>query len=164
MKQIKFTLLGLVLLTANIVGAADINSAKGSLTVDGETTKLKYAYAEKYDGDITVIVTDNMVAREMIPDEIYNLGTQGKLRGIVFVVSGKDKKLLSGGLYKLINAVHFHPKWNQLGSVGNGALTISHLDGKTLRGKISTASENELAGHSFSYDISFSANIMQAPE
>ncbi len=167
MRRFKSTIFGLAL-TASILictatGGIAQNSADGSLTVDGATTAIKYVYANEFDGDITIILTNNPIDREMIPDGVYSLGEQGKIRGLVFAVSSETKELLKGGLYKLINAIHFHPKWNRLGSIGNGVLTTSKFDAHTLTGRVATPSENELAGHKFSYDISFSVSLKQEP-
>ena len=139
-------------------------SAEGTLTVDGETTQIKHAYADIYDGDITIVLVDNEIEQDMVPDGIYSLGEQGKIKGIVFVVSEEKKELMSGGLYNLINAIHSYPKWNHLGSVGNGELTINSSEGDTLSGKIATPSENDLNGHKFSYDITFSVSTKKVPK
>ena len=160
-----FNIFALVaVLTASIIFTLSVsafaeNTAKGSLTVDGDTTQIKHAYADIYDGDITIILVDNPIKREMIPDSVYSLGEQGKIKGIVFVVSENEKKLMSGGLYNLINAIHSHPKWNKLGTVGNGVLEITNSEGETLAGKIKTPSENEVDGHKFTYYISFSVSL-----
>ena len=135
------------------------NTAQGNLTVDGEVTKINHAYADIYDGDNTIVLVDNPIKRENIPDNVYSLGEQGKIKGIVFVVSEKEKKLMSGGLYNLINAIHSHPKWNKLGTVGNGVLEITSSNGETLSGKIKTPAENEVDGHKFTYDISFNVSL-----
>ena len=163
MKRFKSAIVGLVFITSTFTGAIAQNLVEGSLTVDGETTAIKHVYADEFDGDITIVLMNNPVAREMVPDGIYNLGEQGKIRGLVFAVSSETKALLKGGLYKLVNAIHFHPKWNRLGSIGDGVLTHSKFDENTLTGRIATPFENELAGHKFSYDISFSVSLKKKP-
>ena len=167
MKQCKSVILEIALVFSMVTGtlsyATAENLAGGNLTVDGETTTIEYAYADIFDGDITVVLTSKTIPEDMVPDGVYNLGKKGKFRGIVFVVSKEKQALLTGGLEKLINAIHFAPLWNNLGSVGNGNLTIEQLDDDTLSGKISTPSDNELAGHIFSYEISFSVSIKKEP-
>ena len=140
------------------------NSASGSLTVDGDTTEIKYAYADEFDAEITIALVDNEIPSGMFPDGVYNLGEQGKIKGIVFIVSTDDKKkLLKGGYYDLINAIHSYPKWNKLGTVGNGELTAVISDGDVYSGQIKTPSENEVDGHKFTYDIKFSVNLKKEP-
>ena len=156
-----FTLLILFIVPFNVLAK---NSASGSLTVDGDTTEIKYAYADEFDGEITVALVDNEIPEGMFPDGVYNLGEQGKIKGIVFVVSSDDKKkLLKGGYYDLINAVHSHPKWNKLGTIGNGELTAVISDGDVYSGQIKTPSENEVDGHKFSYEIKFSVSLKKEP-
>lgn len=150
-------ILSIILSMSSVVNAE--NSASGALVVDGVKTNIKHAYADIYDGDITIVVVDNPVAKEMIPDSIYDLGEQDKIKGIVFVVDANTNELKSGGLYNLINAVHSHPKWNHLGSVGNGVLSIDKSDGSILSGKIKTSTENEINGHKFTYDILFTVSL-----
>ena len=139
------------------------NSATGSLTVDGDTTQIKYAYVEEYDGDITIALVDNEIPDGMFPDGVYNLGEEGKLKGIVFVVSSDKKELMSGGLYNLMNAIHSYPKWNKLGTIGNGQLIAKVSEGDSFSGTIKTPSENDIEGHKFTYEIKFSVNLKKEP-
>ncbi len=139
------------------------NAAEGSLTVDGEQTAISHVYADMFDGDITIVLTSETIPKESVPDGVYDLGKQGKFKGIVFIVSGETQALLTGGIEKLINAIHFPPLWNQLGSIGDGTLTISKFSEDILEGRIATSSDNKLAGHTFSYEISFSVSVKKEP-
>ena len=78
-----FVFLFLLFLTFNLHAA---NKASGSLTVDGDKTEIKHAYAEEYDGDITIALVDNEIPDGMFPDSVWTLGEQGKIKGIVFVI------------------------------------------------------------------------------
>jgi hypothetical protein len=146
-----------------VTGTRADNSADGALTVDGETTKLKYAYMSEFDGDIIIVLSNNPIAPEMVPDGVYSLGEQGKMRGLVFPLSRESRKLQAGGLYKLINAIHFHPKWNQLGSIGNGELKISQFTQDNLSATLVTPAENAMSGHKFTYKVSFSVSLKKPP-
>ena len=139
------------------------NSATGNLTVDGDTTRIKYAYADEYDGDITIALVDNEIPEGMFPDSVWTLGEQGKIKGIVFVVSSDKKELMTGGYYGLINAVHSYPKWNKLGTIGNGQLIAKVSQGDSFSGTIKTPSENDVEGHKFTYEIKFSVNLKKEP-
>ncbi len=139
------------------------NSATGSLTVDGDTTQIKYAYADEYDGDITIALVDNEIPGGMFPDSVWQLGEQGKIKGIVFVVSSDNKELMTGGYYGLINAVHSYPNWNKLGTIGNGQLIAKVSEGDSFSGTIKTPSENDVEGHKFTYEIKFSVNLKKEP-
>lgn len=159
--RIAFFISAFLFINASTANAS--NSADGKLTVDGETTSIKYAYADEYEGDITIVLVDNEIPVEMIPDGVWTLGEQGKIKEIVFVVSSDEKKLQTGGLYNLINAIHSYPKWNKLGTVGNGELTITDSQGDLLSGRIKTPSENKVDGHKFTYDAKFSVSLKKEP-
>lgn len=141
------------------IGDTTQNSAEGTLSVDGKISKISYAYADESDGDITIFLADSPIPKEAIPDTTYDLGAEGGFRGIVFSVSRSSQELQKDGLYGLINAIHFYPVWNQLGSIGNGEITISELSAEVLTGRIVTPADNQLAGHDFSYDVAFSVSL-----
>ena len=151
-----FIFLFLLFFTFNLHAA---NKASGSLTVDGDKTEIKHAYADEYDGDITIALVDNEIPDGMFPDSVWTLGEQGKIKGIVFVISADKNELMSGGYYGLINAVHSYPKWNKLGTIGNGQLAGVISEGDSISGTIKTPSENEVDGHKFSYDMSFTVSL-----
>jgi len=155
-----FVLLTLFTIPLNVFAE---NAASGSLTVDGDKTVIKYAYADDYDGEITIVLVDNEIPEGMFPDGVYSLGEHGKIKGIVFVLSSDKKILLKGGYYNLINAIHSYPKWNKLGTIGNGEFTAVITNGDVFSGQIKTPSENDVEGHKFTYDIKFSVNLKKEP-
>ena len=130
------------------------NSASGTLTVNGATTEIKQAYVDEGPEDLIVVVTDRPVDKENIPFGLNDLAAEDKARGIVFTVSKKTKELSPG-----LNAI-YHPVWQgQLGTIGNGVLTLSKLDNNEIAGKISTLEENTFSDYKFAYDISFSIKL-----
>ncbi len=163
MKRFKYNVLVLIMTASVLSGAATgviaQNSVEGSLTVDGTTTAIKHIYFDQYRDEFTIILTDNPVAPEMIPDGVYELSEQGKVRALVFTVSRESQKLLG----RMKKAIYFHPIWTRNISIGNGELTISKFDEEALVGMIKTPSENEYDGHNFSYNISFSVSLKKEP-
>lgn len=139
------------------------NEASGTLTVDGETAEMQFGYADVYEGDITVILSDSEVPREAIPDRTYDLAADGQFRGIVFSVSLETRELQSGGWYELTNAVHFHPILNQQGNIGEPSLTVSKLDEESLSGSISTGGAKDVDGHEISYEARFTVSLKKVP-
>ncbi|MGI9534263.1 MAG: hypothetical protein ACR2NW_04890 [Thermodesulfobacteriota bacterium] len=133
------------------------NIAKGTIAVDGSEVKINHAYATPLFDDIIIVLTDNEVPKDMVPDGIMGLSEQGKIKGIMFSVSAESNKLLGHG--ESIQSLHFHPIWDQLGTIGNGELTTSTSDDKQLKGKLATPSENEWGDHKFSYNIDFTVDI-----
>lgn len=140
-----------------------VDFASGSIVVDDDKTEIKHVYTSEFDGDITIILASSEIPESKIPEGVYDYGAEGKFRGIVFVISDETKKLQSGGLYGLINAIHYHPKLNKLGTIGNGELKNNKFDNDIFSAKIVTPSENSVEGHKFSYNISFSVNLKKVP-
>ena len=163
MKRLKATILGVVMMGVTLVGAStDViakNSVEGSLTVAGTTAAIKNVYFDQYKEEFTIILTDNPIAPEMVPDGIYSLSEEGKVRALEFTVSRESQKLLS----RMRKSIYFHPIWIREISIGDAVLTISQFDKQMLVGKIQTSSENEYGGHRFSYDVSFSVSLKKEP-
>jgi len=159
----QYTVFILVSTAFILIGSSDAgmaqNSVEGSLTVDGIMTPIKHIYFDQYRDEFTVILTDNPIAPEMIPDGVHSLSEEGKVRALEFTVSRKTQKLLS----RMRKAIYFHPVWTRHIDIGNGVLTISRFDENTLVGTITTPSDYESNGHSFSYDISFSVSLKKEP-
>ena len=155
MKRFETTIcvLTLSLLTLIIAtpGVKAQNPVKGSLTVDGTTTAINHVYFDQYREEFTIILTSNPVAPEMVPDGIYSLSEEDKIKALEFTVSRETQKMLS----RMRKAIYFHPVWTRSIDIGNGELSISKFDEKILEGTIKTPSESENDGHKFSYDISF---------
>ncbi len=123
--------------------------------------EINHAAARPLFDDIIIVLSDNPVPRDMLPDSILSLSEENKMRGIMFSVSAKNSRLLGKG--ESIQSLHFYPVWEQLGIIGNGKLQIISFDDKTIKGRIYTPAENEWGGHTFSYDIEFSADISKVP-
>jgi len=154
------TLLCLLLLCGNVTGQ---NEATGTLTVDGRSTEITYGYADTYENDVTIILTDGEVPREAIPDRTYELAARGDFKGVIFSVSTETQELLTGGWYDLINVVHFYPITNELGKIGNPTLTTTEFDGERISGSIVMAEPVDISGHEVTYDVSFSLSLKKEP-
>ncbi len=150
------TLLTLVVVSD---GARAENFVEGNMTVDKTTVPIQHVYVDQYREEFTVILTDNPIALEMIPDGVHSLSEQGKVRALEFTVSRETQDLLP----RMRKAIYFHPVWARNIDIGQGRLTISTFDDKQLVGRMTTLSENENDGHHFSYDISFSVNLQKKP-
>jgi hypothetical protein len=133
----------------------------GSITVDGKAVNIKHAAARSLFDDIVILLTDKPVPKEMVPDGILRLSEEGEIRGIMFSISSKNKRLLGKG--ESIQSIYFYPVWEQLGNIGNGQLEITTSDENTIQGKIFTPAENEWGEHTFSYNIEFTADIKKEP-
>lgn len=131
-------------------------TVKGSLRVDGSDTLLKHAYAD--DGPERHHSGDHRQAlqKDQVPFGIYELAVEDKARGIAFSVSKVTKGLARG-----MNAI-YHPSWEgQLGTIGNGALTLSKFDEGEISGTLATSEENRFDDHTYAYKVSFAVALDQ---
>ena len=135
--------------------------AKGTLTVDGNMVELKHAAARPLFDDIIILLTDNPVNKDAVPDGVATLSGQKKIRGIMFSISAKNKRLLGKG--ESIQGIYFYPVWDQLGTIGNGELKISKIEGDIIKARIYTTSENDWGEHKFSYDVNFTIDTRKVP-
>jgi len=153
MIRLGFCLAAVVLFATSLQAAAE-NSASGALTVNGSSTEIKHAYVDEGPEDLIVVVTDRPMAKDDIPFGLNNLASEDKVRGIVVTIS-KGTKGLSPGLNAL-----YHPVWQgQLGTIGNGVLTLSKFDKDEISGKISTPEENTFGEYKYFYAISFNLKL-----
>ncbi len=148
-----------LLLTSSVKNGMAQNSVEGKLTVDGTTVSIKHGYVDQYREEFTLILTDNPVAQEMVPDGIHALSEQGKVRALEFTVSRETRGLLP----RMRKAIYFHPVWDRHIDIGHGVLTITEFDDNQLVGTIKTSSKQETDGHHVSYNISFSIGLKKAP-
>ncbi len=146
--------IGWILIGAE-TSAAVQSTAKGTLTVDSTTTAIEHVYFDQYREEFTIILADSPMEPEMIPDGIYSLSEQGKVRALEFTISRESQELLT----RMRKSIYFHPIWTRNITIGNGVLTISRFDKEVLIGTIKTPSQNEDDEHSFSYDVSFSVSL-----
>lgn len=153
MRRFGICITAVIVLTLTLKSWAE-NSASGSLTVNGSATEIKYSYVDKGPENMIIVVTDKALEKDDIPFGLHILSMEDKARGLAFTVSSSTKELSSG-----LNAI-YHPEWSgQLGTIGNGVLTISRFDETEISGKISTPGENTFGEYKYSYDVSFSVKL-----
>jgi len=159
--NIYFIVMLLSIFVCCLSNAASENIAKGIINVDGQKVKINHAIARPLFDDIIIVLTDNAVPKEQVPDGIMGLSEEGKIRGIMFSVSAKNKRLLGKG--ESIQSLHFYPVWEQLGIIGNGEFQLFDSEENIIKGRIYTPSNNEWGEHIYSYDIQFTADIKKEP-
>lgn len=153
MIRLVFSLAVLIFLTLSLKAVAE-NSASGTLTVNGWGAELKHAYVDEGTSDLIVVLTDRTVAQDDIRFGLNNLSAEDKVRAIVFTISQETKELTPG-----LNAIYHPVCEGQLGTIGNGVLTLSKFDSNEIVGEISTPNENTFSKYTFSYDISFAGSL-----
>lgn len=159
--NLNLILISFFFVVCGVVNAASENIAKGTITVDRRVININYSVARPLFDDIIILLSDNPVPKEMVPDGILGLSEKEKFSGIMFSLSSKNKRLLGKG--ESIQSIHFHSVWDQLGTIGNGQLELISSDENTIRGKIFTPELNKWGEHTFSYDIEFEVDIKKEP-
>jgi hypothetical protein len=155
MIRLVFRLAVLILFAFSLKAVAE-NTASGTLTLNGSGTELKHAYVDEGGSDLILVLTDKTVASGDIPFGLNNLAVEDNVRAIVFTISKETKELTPG-----LNAIYHPICEGQLGTIGNGVLTLSKLDNNEIAGKISTPNENTFSNYKFSYEVSFAAKLGQ---
>lgn len=132
-----------------------VPNAKGTLSADGQTTELKYAFVDESDDNVIVLIADVPVAPDDVPFGGHQLAAAGKMRGLVVSLSKSTRKI-----EKLYNAV-FHPAWEgQFGSLGDGVqLDVRAFDDKKLEARLWLDKPMTFSEHTFQYDVTFSVPL-----
>ena len=154
--------LALVMFGAVASYAAD--SADGSMTVNGKTVALRYAYAgiepdffDKKETNIVVLLSDMPVTAEQFAD---HFGPEHlKLTGVKVSIN-KDKQIVSGTIYSPELT-----KYNgSFSATGMHTLEPTTLTTKAVAGKLYMAKQDDFFGTKYQYSATFSATVGAAPK
>lgn len=164
-KWTQFTaLLLIVLITFNgdVISAAE-DKVSGNLTINDKAVKINHVYTDKGQNDIMIVFTDVSVPQDSIPFGVAGLAMEGKVQGMVLTINPESKEIDKQG-YNVL----YHNIWEgQLGTIGNGVLTIDRLDDEIIEGSIKTPEPNnyieilEEKTHTYTYDIKFRSSLVQ---
>ncbi len=159
-----FAALGL--LSAPAARAAD-GKAEGTITVNGKTTKLAHAYARAVKGffdktkeDVEVILSDVPLEGKALEDQFerIHMADAGKLHAfeITFDADGKpiSTAFRDNGFRKA----------SPSGLSSEDVFTKKVFDGKTVEGRYKSAKPHEFFGDTYSFDVSFRADVFHAPK
>jgi hypothetical protein len=163
MKKVLFA----VLMATSVAYGSDPGTAKGTMTVGGKKTDLKYAVAKNTENGFDKKVTDVVVLLSNVPvtveefssfAKMMTLADSGKLTGIEVEIT-PDNKIISGQVY----SPEFHLSGNSFSAVG-----MHQFDPKTnkkteVEGKLSTTHESTFKNVAFSYNATFHA-LVGAPK
>lgn len=131
-----------------------LNMASGTMISNGQTSQIKYSYADEGPDDIILVLTDNPLPKESIPFGLHQLSMEGKVHGIVVTISKETKEQAPG-----LNA-QYHEVWGgQLGTLGNAVLKIDKLDSQVIEGHIFTPEQNTFSDYTFSFDVKFKTSL-----
>lgn len=155
--------LSLVLLLFVVVPC--FGAVKGTLTVNGKTFDLKYAYAtakknpfDKSKSDVVVLMTDKEIPAEAIHDEfeLMRVVDSSKLAGVSIEID-PDKQVISGMVYSPA-----FKKMGQISGAGNQKLELTARDDQHVAGKV-TVAENSFFDDKYAYSASFDVPITAKP-
>jgi len=166
---VRVFLAGLVL-TAGVAGltarafAAD-GKAEGTLTVNGKVTKLSYAYARAVKGffdktkeDVEVVLSDVPLEAKALEDQFerMHMADAGKLHAFEITIDAEGKPISTA-----FRDSGFK-KASPSGLSSEDVFTKKVFDGKTVEGRYKAAKTHEFFGETYSFDVSFKAEIAHA--
>ncbi|HTS01151.1 MAG TPA: hypothetical protein VMN04_01390 [Thermoanaerobaculia bacterium] len=159
-------LAALALLAPPSARAAD-GTASGTITVNGKTTKLSYAYARAVKGffdktkeDVEVVLSDVPLEGKALTDEFerIHMADAGKLHAFEITIDADGKPISTA-----FRDNGFR-KASPSGLSSADVFTKKVFDGKTVEASYRSAKEKEFFGDTYAFDVSFRADIVHAPK
>jgi ketosteroid isomerase-like protein len=149
------------LLAATAAFAAD-GKAQGTITVNGKTTKLSYAYARAVPGffdkkkeDVEVILSDVPLEGKALEDQFerMHMAADGKLHTFEITVNADASPISTSFNHNGFKG----PSPSGLSS--DDVFTKKTFDGKTVDASYKSAKQHEFFGNTYAFDVSFRAEI-----
>jgi len=137
--------------------AGDAPKVSGSITANGKTSALKYAYAmpkedpfDKKKSATFVLVTDQEVPAAALADEFEFMRwyDKAKLKGFAVLIDG-DKKVVSGNVYEPAL------KHNGFSGVGMQKVELTAMTSSRIAGKVFLPEPGEFFGDTYQYTATF---------
>ena len=142
--------------------AAAEGKADGKITVNGKSTEMKYAYAfagpgffDKTKEDVTVIVSDVPLDPKALEDEFerIHMADAGKLHAFEITLDADQKPISTSFRHNGFT------KASPSGLSSEDVFEKKTFDGKTVEGRYRSAKPHEFFGNTYSFDVSFKADI-----
>jgi hypothetical protein len=159
-------LAALLFLATPAARAAD-GKAEGAITVNGKTTKLAHAYARAIPGffdktkeDVEVILSDVALEGKALTDQFerIHMADAGKLHAFEITLDADGKPISTS-----FRDAGFK-KASPSGLSSADVFTKKVFDGKTVEGSYKSAKPHEFFGDTYSFDVSFRADVARAPK
>lgn len=163
--SLAFSLLPALALLASPGARAADGKAEGTITVNGKTTKLSYAYARAVKGffdekkeDVEVILSDVPLEAKALEDtfERIRMADTGALHAFEIRLDAEGKPISTSF------RDNGFKKASPSGLSSEDVFTKKVLDGKTVEGRYRSAKEKEFFGETYAFDVSFKADITRA--
>ena len=142
--------------------AAAEGKAEGTLTINGTTTNVKYAYAsagpgffDKTKEDVTVIVSDVPLDAKALEDQFerIHMADADKLHAFEITIDAEGKPISTAFRHNGFKG----PSPSGLSS--EDVFTKKTFDGKTVDGRYKSATQKEFFGNTYAFDVTFKADI-----
>lgn len=149
------------LLAAPAAFAAD-GKAEGTLTVNGKTTKLSYAYARAVRGffdktkeDVEVVLSDVPLEGKALEDQFerMQMAADGKLHAFEITINAEATPISTAFRHNGFKG----PSPSGLSS--EDVFTKKTFDGKTVDASYKSAKPQEFFGNTYAFDVAFRADI-----
>ena len=149
---------------APLAHAAD-GRAEGTITVNGKTTKLSYAYARAVKGffdktkeDVEVVLTDVPLDGKALEDQFerMHMADAGKLHAFEITIGAEGKPISTAF------RDNGFKKASPSGLSSEDVFTAKTFDGKTIDARYKSAKQSEFFGETYSFDVTFRADITRA--
>jgi len=136
--------------------------ADGKITVNGKSTEMKYAYAfagpgffDKTKEDVTVIVSDVPLDAKALEDEFerIHMADAGTLHAFEITFDADQKPISTSFRHNGFT------KASPSGLSSEDVFEKKTFDGKTVEGRYRSAKPHEFFGNTYSFDVSFKADI-----
>lgn len=144
--------------------AAD-GKAEGTVTVNGKTTKLSYAYARAVKGffdktkeDVEVVLSDIPLEGKALEDQFerIHMADAGKLHAFEITIDADGKPISTA--FRHNGFKNASPS----GLSSDDVFTKKVFDGKTVDGRYTSARQKEFFGNTYAFDVAFRADITRA--
>ena len=142
--------------------AAADGKAGGTLTVNGTSTEMRYAYAsagpgffDKTKEDVTVILTDVPLDGKALEDEFerIHMADAGRLHALEITFDADQKPISTSFRHNGFT------KASPSGLSSEDVFEKKTFDGRTVGGRYRSAKPHEFFGNIYSFDVSFKAGI-----
>ena len=154
-------------MATSVAYGSDPGTAKGTMTVGGKKTDLRYAVAKNTENafdkkvtDVVVLISNIQVTPEQFASigKMMDLADSGKLTGIEVEIT-PDNKIISGQVY----SPEFHLGGNSFSAVGMHQLDATTNKKTEVEGKLSTKHDESFHNVTYSYNTTFHA-VVTAPK
>ena len=149
-------------LFASLMAQAAGGKAEGTITVNGKTTRLAYAYARAVKGffdetkeDVEVVLSDVPLDAKALKEQFerMKMADAGKLHAFEITINAEGTPITTTWRHNGFKG----PIPSGLSSAD--VFTKKTFDGKTVDGHYKSAKEKEFFGNTYSFDVAFRADI-----